>query len=47
MPCNYGKLRPDEDHRRAARELLMQRYRATKRGSDFLRPLVYPPSGLP
>jgi hypothetical protein len=41
------KLRPDEDHRRAARELLMQRYRATKRGSDFLRPLVYPPSGLP
>jgi hypothetical protein len=36
------KLRPDEDHPRAAKELLMQRYNATKRRSDFLRPLVYP-----
>jgi hypothetical protein len=40
------KVRPDEDHRRAARELLMQKYNATKRGSDFLRPLVYPPSAI-
>jgi hypothetical protein len=40
------KLRPDEDHRRAARELLMQKYNASKRGNDFLRPLVYPPSGI-
>jgi hypothetical protein len=40
------KLRPDEDHRRAARALLMQKYRASKRGSDFLRPLVYPRSGI-
>ena len=36
------KLRPDEDHRRAARELLMQRYNATKKGNDQHRPLVYP-----
>jgi len=36
------KLRPDEDHRRAARELLMQKYNASKRGNDFLRPLVPP-----
>jgi hypothetical protein len=36
------KLRPDEDHRRAARELLMQRYNATKRGNDQHRPLIYP-----
>jgi hypothetical protein len=34
-------------HRRAARELLMQKYNATKRGNDQHRPLVYPPSGLP
>jgi hypothetical protein len=37
-----GKLRSDEDHRRAARELLMQKYNATKRGNDQHRPLVYP-----
>ena len=37
------KLRLDEDHRRAARELLMQKYNASKHGNDFLRPLVYPP----
>jgi len=36
------KLLPDEDHRRAARELLMQRYNATKRGNDQHRPLIYP-----
>ena len=36
------KMRPDEDHGRAARELLMQKHNATKKGSDFLRPLVYP-----
>ncbi len=40
------KLRPDEEHRHAARELLMSKYNATKRGSDFLRPLIYPPSGI-
>jgi hypothetical protein len=40
------KLRSDEDHRRAERELLMQRYNASKRGSDFLRPLVYPRLGV-
>jgi hypothetical protein len=40
------KLRPDEDHRRAARELLMQKYNATKRRSDFLRPLVYRDTGI-
>jgi hypothetical protein len=42
------KLDPKgEDHRRAARELLMQRYNATKRHNDQHRPLIYPPSGLP
>jgi hypothetical protein len=40
------KLRPGEDHLRAAKELLLQKYNASKRGSDFLRPLVYPPSGI-
>jgi hypothetical protein len=39
-------LRPGEDHLRAAKELLLQKYNASKRGSDFLRPLVYPPSGI-
>jgi hypothetical protein len=36
------KLRPDEDHLRAARELLMQKYSAGKRGNDQHRPLIYP-----
>jgi hypothetical protein len=31
---------------RAAKELLLQKYNASKRGNDFLRPLVYPPSGI-
>ena len=31
---------------RTARELLMQKYNAGKKGSDFNRPLVYPPSGI-
>jgi hypothetical protein len=26
--------------------VLMQRYRATKRGYDQHRPLIYPPSGI-
>jgi hypothetical protein len=40
------KLRPGEDHLRAARELLMQKYATGKKGSDFNRPLRYPASGL-
>jgi len=32
--------------RRTARELLMQKYNAGKKGGDFNRPLVYPPSGI-
>ena len=38
------KLAPGEDAHRAARELLMQRYRAGKSGSDFHRPIRYPPA---
>jgi hypothetical protein len=40
------KLRPGEDHLRAAKELLLLKYNASKRGSDFNRPLIYPPSGV-
>jgi hypothetical protein len=40
------KLRPGEDHLRAAKELLLQKYSAGKKGSDFHRRLVYPPTGL-
>ena len=40
------KLRPGEDHLRAAKELLLQKYNAGKKGSDFNRPLRYPPSGV-
>ena len=35
------KLKPGEDHLRAAKELLLQKYRSTKRGNDQHRPLVY------
>ena len=35
------KLAPGEDHLRAAKELLLQKYRSTKRGNDQYRPLVY------
>ena len=40
------KLRPGEDPLRAAKELLLQKYNAGKKGSDFNRPLRYPPSGV-
>jgi hypothetical protein len=40
------KLAKGEDHLRAAKELLLQRYRATKRGNDQHRPLIYPPMGI-
>jgi hypothetical protein len=40
------KLKPGEDHLRAAKELLLQKYRSTKRGNDQHRPLVYPPMGI-
>jgi hypothetical protein len=44
LPTDYSrKLRPGEEAIRVARELLMQKYRATKRGSDFNRPLRFPP----
>jgi hypothetical protein len=36
------KFRPGEDAHRVARELLMERHRATQRGNDFNRPLRYP-----
>jgi hypothetical protein len=36
------KLGPGEDAHRVARELLMERHRATQRGNDFSRPLRYP-----
>ena len=38
--------RPGEDHLRAAKELLLQKYNVGKKGSDFNRPLRYPPSGV-
>ena len=41
-----GKHRSGEDHLRAAKELLLQKYNAGKKGSDFTRPLIYPPSGV-
>src|SRR5262249_52774041 len=37
------RLREGEEARQAARELLWARYRASKRGSDFNRPLNWPP----
>jgi hypothetical protein len=40
------KLRPGEGHLRAAKELLLQKYNAGKKGSDFHRPLIYPPLGI-
>jgi hypothetical protein len=40
------KLSKGEDHLRAAKELLLQKYRSTKRGNDQHRPLIYPPSGI-
>jgi hypothetical protein len=40
------KLRPGEDHARAARELLMPKYTAGKRGSYFNRPIRYGPTGV-
>jgi hypothetical protein len=39
-------LREGEDPGRVARELLWARYRATRRGSDFNRPLHYRPLGV-
>ena len=40
------KLRPGEDAQRAAKDLLWRKYEAGKKGSDFNRPLVYPPSNI-
>jgi hypothetical protein len=40
------KLEPGENAERAAKDLLMVRYNATKRGSDFHRPIRYPPLGI-
>ena len=37
------QLRPGEDAGRVARKLLMERYLAGKSGSDFYRPIRYPP----
>jgi hypothetical protein len=33
------KIAPGEDHGRAARQLLWQKYSATRKGSDFNRPI--------
>jgi hypothetical protein len=40
------KLRAGEDAYRAARDLLMQKHVAAKRGSDFSRPLRYSNAGV-
>ena len=40
------KLKPGEDHLRAAKELLMQQHSAGKKGSDFHRPINYRPTGI-
>src|SRR5262245_10286398 len=40
------KVRDGEDAARVARELLHAKWVATKKGSDFNRPLRYPASGI-
>jgi hypothetical protein len=40
------KLGSGEDAHRVARELLMERHRATQKGTDFSRPIKYPPLGI-
>jgi hypothetical protein len=40
------KLRDGEDAERAARDLLWAKFRASRSGSDFNRPINYPPTGV-
>jgi hypothetical protein len=40
-----GKIGPGETPEHAASRLLWRKYRATKGGSDFNRPLVFPKEG--
>lgn len=46
-PTSWSReLRAGESAHRLAQDLLWAKYRAGKSGSDFYRPLHYPPSGL-
>jgi hypothetical protein len=40
------RLREGEDPRRVARELLLQKWKATKKGTDFSKPLRYSNAGI-